>query len=198
MPNFIIRPAHCIDISVANEGIPCAYASGIYFECTTRVPPGQGSQIGHASGGGPEKSKKVGRRLSFDIRATHNLSDIVDASCSTDRAARHCSQVFHAGAFAPKKGMLPRCEACTGITIRSRGVGATHDLSGGVEPKTAALVISLQHTDLSDRISLCKRGESSSENQPCTECNFARPSDHCFLLAIGYSLCGRNRQNLQD
>src|SRR3984893_11564658 len=106
----MVRPAHYIDISVADGGIPGDYARGIYFECTTRVPPRQSSQIGHASGGGPEKSKKVGRRLSFDIRATHNLSGVVDAVRSTDRAARHGSEVFQDRAFAPKKGMMTRLD----------------------------------------------------------------------------------------
>src|ERR1700694_4108483 len=101
----MVRPAHYIDISVADGGIPGDYARGIYFECTTRVPPRQSSQIGHAAAGSPEKSKKVGRRLSFDIGVTHNLSGIVDANRATYRAARDCSQVFQARASAPKKGM---------------------------------------------------------------------------------------------
>src|ERR1700730_10384473 len=113
----MVRPAHYIDISVADGGIPGDYARGIYFECTTRVPPGQSSQIGHAAGGGPEKSKKVGRRLAFDIGVTHNLSGLVDAVRSTDRARRHRSEVFQARASAPKKRMLPRCGARTRITI---------------------------------------------------------------------------------
>jgi hypothetical protein len=71
--------------------------------------------------------------------------------------------------------MLPRNHASARIAFRGLRIRATHDLSEIVNPKAAALVITLEHADIDDGIRLRRR-----DNSRCQDERRPHSSDHAF------------------